>query len=723
MDFTAFLATVSNELRIGDTEPTPARPETAALRRSIDAANERIERQRTQLKAAELRRIRAAALERARAAEQRGAATRLQAMWRGRAARRRWARPSSAESPSPAATPASGGADVFFSPSESICASVASTAAGPARLAGVMPLPLAAARTPAAATAPPAASAPTARECAIGVLAGAQRGWRARRALRSRGGLLLAQQQRDVVLEIAALSGGGGGAAAAVGSFERALLAGLRQQGRKQTADLLRLCAAPLPPPPKFGHNLAEMQVVVKAEAAAAAPPPSPSPLPSSAAPPPPPPPPPAALPRPATAGAAPRAFLRRKSHAPRARAVDWTHVASRIDSNAPPRRPVAAVAAPRVTAPPRAPPPRAAARPQTEPTAATKPAAPRRRGGEGGGEAGGGPVRAPVDLFALTDAELAAIVTRPPAAPPPPPPPPDPGADGAANHPYAQVAWGTRRPALAPRLAPNSNSSGTPPPPPPPAAAAAGGKKVAMAAAVPPAPWRRAPTTFTFSTSAEADAAATSASDTEAQAEAAAEEAVAAEAALAAAQAAEVGARWAAEVGGSGAVSADAFTGGGEVAKAERELANARSRVAAATADLAAAERSAEAIAAPPKALGGGRKWKSRAASLRSRVAEEQRGATEVATASAGGWRPIDELQSAWEEQRRQPPPSLLPRPVERVSGVPRLSPTSRVVTAYDDSRYDAMLRDVAARRVAPLADAALHEVAARMVRAAETR
>ena len=104
------------------------------------------------------------------------------------------------------------------------------------------------------------------------------------------------------------------------------------------------------------------------------------------------------------------------------------------------------------------------------------------------------------------------------------------------------------------------------------------------MAAAVPPAPWRRAPTTFAFSTSAEADAAATSASDTEAQAEAAAEEAVAAEAALAAAQAAEVGARWAAEVGGSGAVSADAFTGGGEVAKAERELANARSRVAAAT-------------------------------------------------------------------------------------------------------------------------------------------
>ena len=79
MDFTAFLATVSNELRIGDTEPTPARPETAALRRSIDAANERIERQRTQLKAAELRRIRAAALERARAAEQRGAATRLRA--------------------------------------------------------------------------------------------------------------------------------------------------------------------------------------------------------------------------------------------------------------------------------------------------------------------------------------------------------------------------------------------------------------------------------------------------------------------------------------------------------------------------------------------------------------------------------------------------------------------------------------------------------------------
>ena len=54
MDFTAFLATVSNELRIGDTEPTPARPETAALRRSIDAANERIERQRTQLKAEEL---------------------------------------------------------------------------------------------------------------------------------------------------------------------------------------------------------------------------------------------------------------------------------------------------------------------------------------------------------------------------------------------------------------------------------------------------------------------------------------------------------------------------------------------------------------------------------------------------------------------------------------------------------------------------------------------
>ena len=93
------------------------------------------------------------------------------------------------------------------------------------------------------------------------------------------------------------------------------------------------------------------------------------------------------------------------------------------------------------------------------------------------------------------------------------------------------------------------------------------------------------------------------------------------------------------------------------------------------------------------------------------------------MATASAGGWRPIDELQSAWEEQRRQPPPSLLPRPAERVSGVPRLSPTSRVVTAYDDSRYDAMLRDVAARRVAPLADAALHEVAARMVRAAETR
>ena len=129
MDFTAFLATVSNELRIGDTEPTPARPETAALRRSIDAANERIERQRTQLKAAELRRIRAAALERARAAEQRGAATRLQTMWRGRAARR--ARPSSAESPSPAATPASGGADVFFSPSESICACLLYTSPSP----------------------------------------------------------------------------------------------------------------------------------------------------------------------------------------------------------------------------------------------------------------------------------------------------------------------------------------------------------------------------------------------------------------------------------------------------------------------------------------------------------------------------------------------------------------------------------------------------------------
>ena len=73
-----------------------------------------------------------------------------------------------------------------------------------------------------------------------------QLGWRARRALASQPALELCQKLQDVRAMLAEVCDVG--KAPSAGSYEAAMLSGLRGQLRKQVTDLVSMCAKPLPP-------------------------------------------------------------------------------------------------------------------------------------------------------------------------------------------------------------------------------------------------------------------------------------------------------------------------------------------------------------------------------------------------------------------------------------------------------------------------------------------
>ena len=115
-----------------------------------------------------------------------------------------------------------------------------------------------AAATRSAAEPPPSSSSALPRACDARLTA-AQRGWRTRRALRSRAGAALAEQLHDVRAMLVELSAGapsGSGSAGAgtgtgtggASSYETTMCNGLRGQIRKQVCDLVSLCTRPLAP-------------------------------------------------------------------------------------------------------------------------------------------------------------------------------------------------------------------------------------------------------------------------------------------------------------------------------------------------------------------------------------------------------------------------------------------------------------------------------------------
>ena len=92
-------------------------------------------------------------------------------------------------------------------------------------------------------------------------LLAAQRGWRTRRALRSRTALELRDQLHDVRAMLHEMSSTAPAASSApresdsaTAAFEATMRSGLRGQIRKQVSDLVALCARPVPPPRQPGR-------------------------------------------------------------------------------------------------------------------------------------------------------------------------------------------------------------------------------------------------------------------------------------------------------------------------------------------------------------------------------------------------------------------------------------------------------------------------------------
>ena len=254
-----------------------AKPEAdfSELRQSMEAAAARMERRREERKQEELEGLRLAALETRRALEARSRSTTPlpapsadplanvhlpplpEDPTLGAAASTEQPRAAAEAAWTGVAWPGTAPPDALTAPVEERALPAPPPAALPAAAPATPPAaaPPAAASPAAAPASVPAAPAAAALQAAaaaglsistahVALLAAAQLGWRARRALSSRPAMDILQQLSDVRSMLLELGGGGG-----ADSFAASMQGGLRSQVRKQVGDLVAIAGRPLPPP------------------------------------------------------------------------------------------------------------------------------------------------------------------------------------------------------------------------------------------------------------------------------------------------------------------------------------------------------------------------------------------------------------------------------------------------------------------------------------------